>query len=198
MPPMIRAFRALRPLPDQAQAVVAPPYDVVSTDEARAMAASSPSSFLHISRPEIDLPAGTGPYSEEAYARGAQNLSALISGNILERDVRPAFYAYRMTQGGHSQTGVALLASVRAYEAHQVKRHELTRPDKEADRVRNIDALNAQTGPVLCAYRAHAQLDAALSAVTEEPPFLAATGQHDVEHEIWRIDEPEARTRFEQ
>jgi uncharacterized protein (DUF1015 family) len=194
---MIRPFKALRPLPADAQAVVAPPYDVVSVDEARALADGRPSSFLHISRPEIDLPPGTDPHGDAAYARGAGSLARLIGSGVLVRDQRPAYYVYRMHRGAHTQTGVALIASVRAYDAHRVRRHELTRPDKENDRVRNIDSLNAQTGPVLCAYRADAGIDTMLAALAAGEPLLSATGQHDVEHVLWRVDTPEAVTALD-
>jgi uncharacterized protein (DUF1015 family) len=155
--PLVRPFAALRPTPDSASAVVAPPYDVVSTEEARQLATGRPQSFLHISRPEIDLPPGSSPYADETYARGAENLARLVADGTLVRDETPSFYVYRMRMGEHEQTGVAFAASVAAYEAHRIRRHEFTRPDKETDRVRNIDALNAQTGPVLLAYRANAR-----------------------------------------
>ena len=129
--------------------MIAPPYDVVSTDEARALAADRPQSFLHISRPEIDLPAGSSPHSDAAYAQGAASLAKLVDSGVLVREREPAFYVYRMTMGGRTQTGVAFVGSVAAYEQHGIRRHELTRPDKENDRVRNIATLNAQTGPVL-------------------------------------------------
>ena len=155
MADLVRPFAALRPTAASAAAVVAPPYDVVSTDEARALAAGRPLSFLHISRPEIDLPEGSSPYSDAAYAQGARSLERLVAEGVLVRDDQPSFYIYRMLMNGRTQTGVAFAASVRAYEQQRIRRHELTRPDKENDRVRNIATLNAQTGPVLLAYRAN-------------------------------------------
>ncbi len=201
MNPLLQPFRALRPRSDKAHAVIAPPYDVVSTDEARELAAGRPASFLHISRPEIDLPDGTSPYDDATYAQGARSLAALVDDGTLERDAHQAFYVYRMTQRGthgesHTQTGIAAVASVSAYESNRVKRHELTRPGKENDRVRNIDSLNAQTGPVLCAYRADPVLDAALAGFTESAPLFSAEGQHQVEHTLWRIDAPDAVARL--
>lgn len=188
---LIRPFAALRPRPSDAQSVVAPPYDVVSTTEAQALAAGRPNSFLHISRPEIDLPDGSDPHGEAAYSQGAASLARLIDERVLERDESPGYYIYRMRSGDHVQTGVALVASVRAYREHKVRRHELTRPEKEDDRVRNIDSLNAQTSPVLCAYRAEPEIDGMLRELTEAGPLFSVEGQHDVAHTVWRIDEPE-------
>ena len=182
---LVRPFAALRPTAASAAAVVAPPYDVVSTDEARALAAGRPHSFLHISRPEIDLPEGSSPYSDEAYAQGARSLERLVAERVLVRDTEPSFYIYRMVMAGRTQTGIAFAASVRAYEQNRIKRHELTRPDKETDRVRNIDALNAQTGPVLLAYRASATLRELLAVATNAAPLFSVTGPNDVVHTVW-------------
>jgi len=184
---LVRPFAALRPTPEHAADVIAPPYDVVGTDEARALAAGKPSSFLHISRPEIDLPESSSPYSDEAYAQGARSLARLVESGVLVRDDAPSFYVYRMTMNGRSQSGVALAASVRAYEENRIRRHELTRPDKENDRARNIASLNAQTGPVLLAYRANAALRDLTRAASRGEPLFAVAGPNDVEHAVWRV-----------
>lgn len=189
-PALVRPFSALRPTPKHAGAVIAPPYDVVSTDEARALAGDRPHSFLHISRPEIDLAPGSSPYSDAAYARGAQNLERLLAEGVLVRDPEPSFYIYRMTAEGHEQTGIAFVGSVRAYEQDRIRRHELTRPDKEGDRVRNIATLNAQTGPVLLAYRANAVLNGLVAAAARETPLFSVPGPNDVQHTVWRISAP--------
>jgi uncharacterized protein (DUF1015 family) len=186
---LARPFAALRPRTETAQAVIAPPYDVVDTDEARAIASGRPESFLHISRPEIDLPPDTDPYTDSVYAQGAGNLRRLIADGTLERDPRACYYVYRMSTDGHSQTGIASAASIRAYEEGRIHRHELTRPDKENDRVRNIESLNAQTGPVLLAYKADTKLDALVAGHAAGAPLLQARGQHDVMHSIWRVDD---------
>jgi uncharacterized protein (DUF1015 family) len=188
---LVRPFAALRPRRDTAQSVIAPPYDVVDTEEARALARGRPESFLHISRPEIDLPEGIDPHSDEVYAKGASNLEALIERKVLERDSNDCYYVYRMIDGDHQQTGIACAASVEAYEAGRIHRHELTRPDKETDRVRNIESLNAQTGPVMLAYKANPEVDSLLAAAASEPALLEARGQHDVLHTIWRVDDAE-------
>ena len=185
MAKLVRPFAALRPTARSAPEVVAPPYDVVSTEEARALAAGRPRSFLHISRPEIDLPAGSSPYSDEAYAQAARSLERLVAERVLVRDDKPSFYIYRMVMGGRTQTGVAFVGSVRAYEQNSIRRHELTRPDKENDRVRNIATLNAQTGPVLLAYRANDTLRDLLAVATNAAPLFSVTGPNDVVHTVW-------------
>ncbi len=194
---LVKPFRALRPRPEHAADVVAPPYDVVDTDEARALARGKPYSFLHVSRPEIDLPEDTDPYSDRVYAQGAANLERLVVNGVLVRDDAPSFYVYRMRVADHVQTGVACVASVRAYEENRIRKHELTRPDKETDRVRNIDALNAQTGPVLCAYRGNEKLRALLADAARGAPLLDVDGPQDVRHTIWRVADPTAVARLE-
>jgi uncharacterized protein (DUF1015 family) len=196
MTSLVSPFRALRPRPERAADVIAPPYDVVSTDEARALASERPSSFLHISRPEIDLPAGTSPYSDAAYARGAENLARLVASGVLVRDAEPSYYVYRIAMQGRVQTGVAVAASVAAYEANRVRRHELTRPDKETDRVRNIDSLNAQTGPVLLAYRANEAVGALLRAAASGAPLFEASGPNASVHSVWRVSAPQRVAAF--
>jgi uncharacterized protein (DUF1015 family) len=187
---LVRPFAALRPRAATAQAVIAPPYDVVDTEEARALAVGKPHSFLHVSRPEIDFPPGTDPHEDRVYARGADNLAALIRTGVLEREAAACYYVYRMTMGSHVQTGIALAASVRAYDENRIRKHELTRPDKENDRVRNIAALNAQTGPVLCAFRGNATLAALLADAVRPPPLLETEGPNAVVHTLWRIADP--------
>ena len=194
--PIVRPFAALRPTSTHAADVVAPPYDVVSASEARDLAAGKPHSFLHISRPEIDLPPGTSPYADEVYARGAASLARLVADGVLVRDAAPAYYVYRMVMNGRAQTGIALAASVEAYDANRVRRHELTRPDKENDRVRNIAALNAQTGPVLLAYRADAELAALLAEALRGAPLFEVQGPNDVTHGVWRVDAADSVRRI--
>ena len=187
---LVRPFAALRPTAEHAAAVIAPPYDVLSTEEARALARDRPQSFLHISRPEIDLPPGSSPYSDQAYAQAASSFARLIEAGTLVRDDAPSFYVYRMVTGGRTQTGVALVGSLSAYEQHRIRRHELTRADKENDRVRNIAALNAQTGPVVLAYRANEAIGSLIRAAATEPPLFAVTGPNEVLHTVWRVATP--------
>ena len=191
MPSFVKPFAALRPEAEHAMAVVAPPYDVVTTEEARLLVDGQPNSFLHISRPEIGMPPGTDPYGDAVHARAAANLDRLKALGLLVRDDAPGFYAYRMRMGDHRQTGVALTVSVDGYRANRFRKHELTRPDKETDRVRNMLALRAQTGPVLSAYRARDDLRSLIGEVTAQPALFEVTGQHGVKHAVWRIVEAE-------
>ena len=184
---LIRPFSGLRPAPTRAAEVAAPPYDVLSTDEARVRAQGKPWSFLHISKPEIDLPVGTDPYAAAVYAKAAENLDKMMAAGVLARDTAPCYYAYRLIMGGHSQTGLVAAASVADYDTNRIRKHEFTRPDKEDDRVRQIDALNAQTGPVLLAYPAAPQVDAILSKASSGMPDADVTADDGIRHTIWVI-----------
>jgi len=184
---LVRPFAGLRPAPHHASAVAAPPYDVLNTDEARQRVTGKPYSFLHISKPEIDLPAGTDPYAAAVYETGAKNLAKLIAGGVLIRDAEPHYYVYRLKMGEHVQTGVVVAASVADYDTNRVRKHEFTRPDKEDDRVRQIEALNAQTGPVLLAYRADDAVDNILESASAGPPLYDVTADDGIQHTLWRI-----------
>ncbi len=189
---LIKPFRGLRPARGRADDVIAPPYDVVDRAEAKALAEGRPWSFLHISRPEIDLGDDVGPYDARVYAKGRENLDRMIAEGVLVRDAAPCYYAYRLTMGGHEQTGLVATASVEAYDQGRIKKHEFTRPVKEDDRVRQIDSLNAQTGPVFLVYPANPAVEAILREVAAAPAEVDVTAERDgVRHEIWRIDEPE-------
>jgi uncharacterized protein (DUF1015 family) len=186
--PLLRPFAALRPRAEFAARVAAPPYDVLSSDEARARAAGNPWSFLHVSKAEIDLPPDVDPYAPEVYATAAASLRRMIQAAVLQRDPVPRFYAYRMVMDGHSQTGIAGVASVAAYEANRIRRHEFTRPDKEDDRVRQIEALGAQTGPVLLAHPDAPEVDEVLAEVTQGPPCIDVTADTGVRHTLWVVE----------
>jgi uncharacterized protein (DUF1015 family) len=183
---LTQPFAALRPAPGRANDVVAPPYDVLSTAEARERANGRPWSFLHISKPEIDLPADTNPYAPEVYAKGAENLRQLIEAGVLVRDPAACYYAYRIVMGNRSQTGLVAAASVADYDTNRIRKHEFTRPDKEDDRVRQIDALDAQTGPVLLAYPAAPEVDAILADATRGASDSDAE-LDGVRHTLWVI-----------
>ncbi|MDR2452440.1 MAG: DUF1015 domain-containing protein, partial [Candidatus Accumulibacter sp.] len=187
--PLIRPFAALRPLPEHAAAVAAPPYDVLSSDEARARAAGQPYSFLHISKAEIDLPPEVDHYSPEVYAKSAENLKRLIDGKILMRENKSCYYAYRLVMGTHAQTGLIAVASVAAYDDERIRRHEFTRPDKEDDRVRQIEALNAQTGPVLLAHPDSDEAERLVAAATAAAPVADLVAGDGIRHTVWRIDD---------
>src|SRR5215475_6604660 len=158
-------FAALRPKPALAAQICELPYDVMSSAEARAMASGNPLSFLHVSKPEIDLSPDTEIYSPEVYAKGRENFQKLISQGALVQDSQPCFYLYRQIMGRHAQVGLVAAASCEEYLQGIIKKHELTRVDKEDDRVRHIETLNSQTGPVFLTYKADAELDARLSGI---------------------------------
>ena len=184
---LIKPFRGLRPTPAHAADVVAPPYDVLNTEEARQRVQGRPYSFLHISKPEIDLPPNTDPYAPQVYAKGAENLQTLIREGILQRESKPVYYAYRLIMGTHQQTGLVAVASVKDYDSNRIRKHEFTRPDKEDDRVRQIDALNAQTGPVFLTYRHDETVDKVVAKVMQQQPEYDLTADDGVQHTIWLI-----------
>ncbi len=189
--PLIVPFAGLRPVPEHAADVVAPPYDVLNTAEARDRARGRPWSFLHISKPEIDLPEGTDPHDDAVYARGAGNLAKMIEAGILIREDRPVYYLYRLIMGDHEQVGLVAAASVDDYLSNRIRKHEYTRPDKETDRVRQIDALNAQTGPVFLTYRHDPDMDALGRRITAQAPLYDLTADDGVRHTFWVIDDPQ-------
>ncbi len=187
--PLLRPFAGLRPTPARAAEVAAPPYDVLSSDEARALAAGKPWSFLHISKPEIDLDPATDPYDPGVYAKARENLDRMVAEGVLVKDAKPCFYVYRLRMGEHVQTGLVGGGSVAAYDANRIRKHEFTRPDKEDDRVRQIEACDAQTGPVLLAHRDHADVSAAIAATTAKPPAYAVTAADGIDHTLWVMDD---------
>jgi len=171
--------------------VAAPPYDVVDVREARALAAGKPWSFLHASRPEIDLPEGTDPYDPSVYRQGAATFGYMQVEGVLRPDPAPRYYVYRLTQGSHVQTGLVAVASVAAYESGRIRRHELTRPEKEDDRVRHIEALGAQTGPAFLTYRQDPRIDRVVDEVTRESAEVDFTADDGVQHTLWVVAAPE-------
>jgi uncharacterized protein (DUF1015 family) len=178
-------FRALRPGPADASRVAAVPYDVVTTDEARALADGNPLSFLRISRAELELPAGTDPYAPEVYERAAQNFAKLRAG-VLSVESEPSLYCYRLRLNGHEQTGVAGCFSIDEYEQDVIRKHERTRRDKEDDRTRHMIALGAQTGPVFLTYRDAAAVTAIADRVTSHAPLLDFEAADGVRHTLWQ------------
>ena len=189
MPTLIKPFRGLRPAASRAADVIAPPYDVLNSAEARDRARGRPASFLHISKPEIDLPEGIDPHDVRVYARGAANFRAMIESGVLIRDPAPRYYVYRLRMGEHVQTGLVCTGSVAAYDANRIRKHEFTRPDKEDDRVRQITALNAQTGPVLLAYRSSAAVREILARVAGGAPLYDTTADDGIGHTLWLVDD---------
>lgn len=186
----IKPFAALRPKPEIAAQISAPPYDVLSSEEARQSATGNPLSFLHVSKPEIDLPPGIELYSPEVYAKGKENFKRLIAEGALSQDAQACFYLYRQMMGEHQQTGLVAVASCHDYLKNIVKKHELTRPDKEDDRVRHIQALQSQTGPVFLVYRANQNLGEFISLRSAGLPHIDFLADDGVRHTTWVITEP--------
>src|SRR6266851_2525806 len=178
-------FRALRPQPSKAGSIAAVPYDVVSTDEARALAEGNPLSFLRVSRAELELPPGTDPYSGEVYERAASNFETLKK-TALVLDEEPSLYFYRLRMGAHEQTGLAACYAIAEYDRDIIRKHERTRRDKEDDRTKHMLALGAQTGPVFLTYRAADEIDRVAAKVTAEEPIIDFTAPDEVRHTLWR------------
>jgi uncharacterized protein (DUF1015 family) len=162
----------------------------MSSEEARELAAGRSRSFLHVSKPEIDLPAGTNLYDPAVYDKGRENFRRLIAEGPLRQDKQPCFYLYRQVMGRHAQTGLVAVASCEEYLRGVVKKHELTRPDKEDDRVRHIEALNSQTGPVFLSYRSVREVDELFARKIEHAPEADFTAADGVRHSSWVIDAP--------
>ena len=182
---VIRPFRALRPEPSLASRIAAVPYDVVNTEEARALASGNDLSFLHVSRAEIDLPPDTNPYADDVYRTAAERF-ARMRPHMVEEDV-PAAYFYRLRMGSHTQTGLAACYSVDEYDADLVKKHERTRRDKEDDRTRHITELRAQTGPVFLTYRASAAVDEVAARVAKTAPLYDLVAPDGISHTVWKV-----------
>lgn len=183
----IEPFAALRPKPELAAQICELPYDVMSSEEAREIAGGEPLSFLHVSKPEIDLPPSTDPGAPEVYAKGRENFDRLIAQGALRPDAHSCFYIYRQVMGRHSQVGLVATASCEEYLNGIIRKHELTRPDKEDDRVRHIEALNAQTGPAFLTYRAERALDRFVVERTMGQPAVDFTAKDGVRHTSWTI-----------
>jgi uncharacterized protein (DUF1015 family) len=186
----IKPFAALRPKPELAEQICELPYDVMSSAEAREMAKDNPLSFLHVSKPEIDLPASTDVHDDSVYAKGKENFDKLIAQGALKQDAQPCFYLYRQIMGGHAQVGIVAAASCEEYLQGTIKKHEFTRPDKEDDRVRHIETLNSQTGPVFLTYRAAAGVDEFIARKVAEKPGIDFVAMDGVRHSAWVVSEP--------
>jgi len=184
---VIRPFRALRPQVDRAESVASVPYDVVNTDEARALAHGNPLSFLHVSRPEIDLPASTDIHSDAVYRKAVENFEKLIAECPMEEESEPSLYIYRLIMGYHTQIGIVACCSVDEYDNSTIRKHERTRRDKEDDRTRHMLMLKAQTGPVFLTYRHRADIDEQVSAAVSSTPLYDITAPDAVRHTIWRL-----------
>jgi len=184
---ILRPFKALRPTPEAVAHVAAVPYDVVDRREAADLAAGRPTSFLHVSRAEIDLPDSVDPYDPAVYQKAAANLAELRRQGVLLVDDEPALYIYRLQMGQHVQTGVAGTFSVDEYDRDAIKKHEKTRKAKEDDRTRHILATQAQTGPVFLTYRGTARIDAIIEGLCQADPLYDFTAEDGIRHTAWRV-----------
>ncbi len=191
----IRSFKALRPRADLAERLASVPYDVVTTDEARALAAGNPYSFLHIVRPEIDLPPGTDLYDDGVYKKAGENFSRFIEGGFLVQDEEPSLYVYRLIMGGREQVGIAGCCAVDEYDDGTIKKHEHTRKEKEDDRLRHMLTLRAHAGPVLLTFRASEETDRLLKNEMQHESLYDFTDTDGIRHTLWKCEESEEMER---
>ena len=185
----IQPFKGYVPNVSVADKVASPPYDVLSSDEARVMAKDNPHTFLHVVKPEIDLPVNTDIHSEEVYLKGAENLKKLIDNKDLVRSESPSFYIYRQKMGNIVQTGLVVGASVEEYNNNIIKKHEHTRKEKEDDRTKHVDTLNANAGPVFLTYPHNDDIDAVIALITSEKPYIDFVADDGIAHTLWLVDD---------
>ena len=185
---IIKPFCALRPKPEFAKKVAAPPYDVLSSDEARELVKENPDSFLRVNKSEVDFPPDASIYSDEIYRKGKENLIRLFSDGIMIQDENPCFYLYRLTMNGKSQTGIAALTSVEEYDRGLIKKHEHTRPQKVNDRANHILTLGAQVGPVFSIFKQNSELKSIFKKITDKPTTVDFISDDTVRHELWVVD----------
>lgn len=193
---VIRKFKAIRPTSEMAEAVAALPYDVVNSEEAREMTKDKPYSFLHVDKAEIDLPVDTDIYSPQVYAKAKETLDKLVSDGILVQDNKPMLYVYELTMDGRSQTGLVACTSIDEYLNGIIKKHELTREDKEQDRIRHVDICNANTGPIFLAYRTVDEISAIIENVKKNAPVYDFTAEDGIKHRAWVIDNDETANKL--
>jgi uncharacterized protein (DUF1015 family) len=195
---VIRPFKGLRPTQRYAEKVASHPYDVINSDEAREIAKGNPHSFLHVNKPEIDFPPGTDLYSEEVYKQGAINLNKLIDEGILVADNQPCFYIYKQIMGSHEQIGLVAGASVEEYDTDKIKKHELTRIDKENDRLKHVLSLNAQVGPVFLTYTAKESIDKIINELLKNKPEYDFTSDDGINHIFWVVSDDKYISKIQQ
>jgi uncharacterized protein (DUF1015 family) len=194
----VRPFNGFRPQPQYAAAVAAKPYDVLNSEEARVEAAGKPLSFLHVGKPEIDLPPGTNLYDEAVYLKGKENLQKLISDGVLREDGTPSLYLYAQTMGNHTQYGLMGCVSVAEYLNNTIKKHELTRKDKEDDRTKHVKVTNAHTGPIFLTYHAQPIIDGIVDRVKATPPVADFVAEDGIRHQLWVIGDAKTITDITQ
>ncbi len=190
----IKAFRALRPAPEHVDAVASVPYDTINSDEARELAAGNPYSFLHVIRPEIDLPEDCDVHDDAVYAKAAENFQSFRDQGVLIRESSPSLYLYRQQMGEHIQKGIVACCNVNAYDENCILKHEKTRQDKEDDRTRHVKTLRANAGPVFLTYRDSSEIDRIVADVERGEPLYGVESADGVTHTVWRVDETSALT----
>ncbi len=185
----IRPFRGVRPTPEKISAVASPPYDVLNSKEARIQVEGKPDSFLHVVKPEVDLPENIDLYDEAVYQKGKENLYKMMEKGSLIQDEKPTYYLYRLIMGDVDEIGLVAGASIEDYENDVIKKHEHTRAAKEADRIKHVDTLNANTGPVFLTYKARKDLDDLFNKIMKDNPVYDFTADDDVKHIFWTIED---------
>lgn len=193
----VKPFRAYRPPRNLAEKIASPPYDVINSEEAREMAKGNPYSFLHVAKPEIDLPRDVNLYDDAVYSKGAENLRLFIKNGWLEKEAKPAYYIYRQVMGGHGQDGIVCLSSVKEYEEKKIKIHEYTRKDKEDDRTRHVMTQKANGEPVFLTYRSVAAIDGLVNDAKNSQPVYDITTDDGIVHQLWVVDDPKTVKELE-
>ncbi|MCS6818775.1 MAG: DUF1015 family protein [Chitinophagales bacterium] len=194
--PIIRPFCALRPRPDIAHLVASLPYDVMNPEEARKMAADNPLCFLHVTRAEIDLPNQTNPHSDEVYEKARENFNRFVREKILEKDQNPSFYVYALTMHHRRQAGLVACCSIDDYVDDIIRKHEHTRPEKENDRIRHMQHLSAQTGPIFLTFKDNLEINDIIKQSTSANPIISFVSNDEIQHEVWQVKQAETIQRL--
>jgi uncharacterized protein (DUF1015 family) len=193
---IIKPFKGYSPRKDLASQIASPPYDVLNSEEAREMAKENAHSFLHVVKSEIDFPIDEKPSKEQIYKKGAENLEKLIASELLIQDSMECLYLYEQQMGNITQIGLVAGASVDEYDNNLIKKHEHTRPDKEDDRAKHVEVLNANTGPVFLTYRHSEAIDKLVSELTEEKSYINFTANDGIRHTLWKVDKADHIQQF--
>ncbi len=187
---IVRAFKAVRPTPALAQAVAALPYDVMNSDEARRMVEGNPNSFLHVDKAEIDLDKSIDLYDTRVYEKARDNMNKMIKDGVFIQDEKPCLYIYKQVMDGRSQVGIVGCASIDDYMSNTIKKHELTRADKEQDRINHVDYCDANTGPIFLTYRQKETVDSLVNSVmSSKAPVYDFISDDGIGHTVWVVDD---------
>ena len=192
---VLKPFKAWRPEPKNVEQIACVPYDVVNVKEARSLAEGNPQSFLHVVRPEIDLPEGTDPHDDKVYDKGAENLHKFLTNDTLRQEDEPQIYVYQLIRNGRPQTGIFTCVSVEDYDNEVILKHELTRPAKEDDRTRHILTQQAHAEPVMLTYKDDEETENLINQTTQKKPLFEFKASDNVIHKLWRADKTKAFVR---